>query len=251
MRTKVKTALISAGAVIIAAFISKSKTQESSNIVTNEKHKTNIDVSDSNIEIGDQSPVILGDNNIINYNNIDDSTNIKNQGDEEEIYSSSVSENAEEDNNSNNIGTPYVITSPNNTITKAYLYKWDKENDRDIIGNTYPTAIKLSVYNMIYAMGGGADNITAEIHFPIGNKLDGIILMNFVVASEMVGNGSSAQITILADENEVYPTFTLNSTSTDELSYEIDLNGIRDLVIRFDCYAVDSGFCAGIVLEDK
>lgn len=154
MRTKVKTALISAGAVIIAAFISKSKTQESSNIVTNEKHKTNIDVSDSNIEIGDQSPVILGDNNIINYNNIDDSTNIKNQGDEEEIYSSSVSENAEEDNNSNNIGTPYVITSPNNTITKAYLYKWDKENDRDIIGNTYPTAIKLSVYNMIYAMGG-------------------------------------------------------------------------------------------------
>ena len=99
--------------------------------------------------------------------------------------------------------------------------------------------------------GGGADNITAEIHFPIGNKLDGIILMNFVVASEMVGNGSSAQITILADENEVYPTFTLNSTSTDELSYEIDLNGIRDLVIRFDCYAVDSGFCAGIVLEDK
>ena len=34
---------------------------------------------------------------------------------------------------------------------------------------------------MIFAMGGGADDITAEIHFPLGENFDDIWVIDFLV----------------------------------------------------------------------
>lgn len=159
--------------------------------------------------------------------------------------------NLQETDNSVEIGSIFVTSSPKqDSVTKAFLSSWDEEKDRDIVGNTYPTAMKLSVYNMIYAMGGGASHIIADVHIPFGEKANVTWTFSFVVAKDMVGNGSSAEITIFSGEEEIVPTFTLESTTTEEISYDIDLTGIRDLIIRFDCNAVDGGFCAGIILEE-
>ena len=104
---------------------------------------------------------------------------------------------------------------------------------------------------MIYAMGGGADNITAEVHFPLGGNFDDIWLIDFLVMQDMLGNGSYANVTILSGEEELYPTFVIASDTTDEYKYEVNLSGIRDLILRFECYAVDSGFYGGIIINEK
>lgn len=159
--------------------------------------------------------------------------------------------NDEEQENSE-IGKPFVEVSPQNQITNANLYAWNENNDRDIIGNTYPAAMKLCVSNMIDAMfGNGQSDIVADVHIPFGAKADEIWRFSFVAAQDMVGNGSSASVTIYADEVELYPAFTLTSSTTEDLTYEINLTGIRDLVFHFECISVGSGFCAGIVLDDN
>ena len=147
-------------------------------------------------------------------------------------------------------GSPFVTVMPQNKITNASLKPWDKENDRDIFGNTYETAMKLHVYNLVDMVGGGSSNITADVHMPLGGKFDGACTVNFVVAHEMIGNNSSANITIKADENEIFPMFSINSTSTDRTEYYIDLRDVWDLNFHFECSAVDSGLCIGIVLKD-
>lgn len=158
--------------------------------------------------------------------------------------------NTQEDDKNIDIGTPFVESSPKQDgVTNAYLEPWDEENDRDIIGNTYPLAMKLTVYNMINAIGGGSSNITADVHMPFGGKVDETYIVSFVVAEDMVGNGSSAKVTVYSGEEVIIPTFTLESSTTDEISHEIDFSDVRDLVIKFDCDAIGSGFCAGIVLE--
>lgn len=164
----------------------------------------------------------------------------------------SVSDPIEENKNNYNIGTPFVVTTPQQSaVVHAELSKWNEESDRDIIGNTYSSAIKLLVYDLVYAIGGGSTNITADLHFPLGEKMHETLIMSFVVAQDMVGNGSSAYITILSGEEELFPSFFIDSSTTDELVYEVELDGIRDLIIRFDCNASNNGFCVGIVLEDK
>lgn len=147
-------------------------------------------------------------------------------------------------------GAPFVVVSPDNQITNASLEKWDKENDRDIFENTYSSALKLSVFNLVDAIGGGQSSIIAEVHIPFGGKAIGTWTTSFVVAKDMVGNGSSADITILSGDTALFPTFTIDSTTTDEIKYEIELNDIRDLIFCFECTAIDSGFRIGIILED-
>ena len=150
------------------------------------------------------------------------------------------------------LGKPFVEITPQSQVNSANIYAWDKENDRDIIGNTYPTAIKLTVSNMIDVLFGyGESNISADVHFPLGEKATGICRFSFVAAQEMVGNGSSAEITILADGKELYPAFTLTSSTTEDLTYEITLDEIRDLVLHFECKCIGNGFYAGIVLNDS
>lgn len=149
--------------------------------------------------------------------------------------------------------TPFVTSNPkSDTVIHADLANWTSD-DRDIFNNNYTgsNTMKLSVYNMIYAMGGGSDDIIAEIHMPFGERFDDTWIINFVVMQDMVGNGSYANVTLLSGEEELYPTFTIESDTTDKLEYEINLNGIRDLVIRFECHAVDRGFCGGIIFSDK
>ena len=64
---------------------------------------------------------------------------------------------------------------------------------------------------MIDALFGDSEsNISADIHFPFGEKVTGVWRFSFVAAQEMVGNGSFAEITILADGKELYPAFTLH-----------------------------------------
>lgn len=149
--------------------------------------------------------------------------------------------------------TPFVTSNPkSDTVIHADLTNWTSD-DRDIFNNNYTgsNTMKLSVYNMIYAMGGGSDDIIAEIHMPFGERFDDTWIINFVVMQDMVGNGSYANVTLLSGEEELYPTFTIESDTTDKLEYEINLNGIRDLIIRFECHAVDRGFCGGVIFTDK
>lgn len=228
MNTKIKVALIGAGAVIIAAFINRAKTPENNSIVANDIDKTNIDINDSNIEIGDQSPVIVGDNNTINFNNVnEENSNSKVIYDDTPLETNTNADNSYDISN-NNINdepiTPFVTSNPKQDgVTCVNLVGWT-ENDRDIFGNAYTsnTALKISIYNMINAMGGGSHDITAEVHIPLGEKYSGSWKANFVVAKEMMGNGSFADITILSGEKELVPSFTLESTTTDERIYVID-----------------------------
>lgn len=183
----------------------------------------------------------------------DDDPSQQNKNDVNEQEKSLISEQNENelDNPSVNSVEPFIISTPKQDgVTCADWYNWT-EDDKDIMGNTYSssTAIKLSVYNTINAMAGGSHDITAELHIPLGEKYNGSWDANFVVAKEMVGNGSSAKITIFSGENEIVPTFTMDSTTTDEIIYKIDLDGIRDLIIRFECHTVGNGFWAGVIFE--
>lgn len=172
------------------------------------------------------------------------------QSPQPETPSPSTSVSVEE--NDKGIGTPFVISDPiQDSVTNAYLSTWDEENDKDIFGNTYTSAIKLTVYNLINAIGGGSSNIVADVHIPLGENGYGTWVVSFVVAQDMVGNGSSANVTILSGEDELFPSFTIDSATTEQLVYEIELEGIRDLIFHFDCKAIGEGFSAGIVLEEK
>lgn len=209
------------------------------------KHETISDTLDSSV--ADQPSLQTPNDNIDDLGTQPD--NFSNSIESEQPVDSS-DESSKEDQVE--IGTPFIEVTPKNQITSANLYKWDKENDRDIIGNTYPAAIKLTVSNMIDVLFGyGESNISVDVHFPFGEKATGVWNFSFVTAQEMVGNGSSAEITILTDNEELYPTFSLTSFTTDDLTYAISLDGIRDLVLHFECTTIGNGFYAGIVLDDN
>lgn len=89
--------------------------------------------------------------------------------------------NTEKNSNTEDVGTPFVISTPKQDgVINANLITWDVDSDRDIIGNTYSSAMKLSVYNMIYALGGGFDNIHADVHIPFGEKFTGTMEISLV-----------------------------------------------------------------------
>lgn len=147
---------------------------------------------------------------------------------------------------------PFVTSTPkSDVVIQANLTDWNS-SDRDIFNNNYSnsTAFKLSVYNAILSMGSGSDDITAEVHIPYGEHFDSILQIDFVTMQDMVGNGSYADVTISADGNILYPTFKITSETTDELSYQVDLNGVRDLVIQFCCHVIGNGFQEGIIFSD-
>lgn len=147
---------------------------------------------------------------------------------------------------------PFVTSTPkSDVVIQANLADWNS-SDRDIFNNNYSnsTAFKLSVYNAILSMGSGSDDITAEVHIPYGEHFDSILQIDFVTMQDMVGNGSYADVTISADGNILYPTFKITSETTDELSYQVDLNGVRDLVIQFSCHVIGNGFQEGIIFSD-
>ncbi len=189
--------------------------------------------------------------------NIDDELSTSNN--QENLIDNNIKNDEQEENNSTQVNTNKEIVSPfitSDPKTSAVIHidftNWTDE-DRDIFDRNYTgtNTMKLSVYNMIYAIGGGSDDITAEIHMPFGERFDETWIINFVVMKDMVGNGSYAKVTILSNDQELYPTFTMESDTTDKMEYEVNLNRICDLVIRFECHAVDSGFCGGIIFTDK
>ena len=51
-------------------------------------------------------------------------------------------------------------------------------------------------------------------------------------------------------EEKVLAKNTITSDTTDEYKYEVNLSGIRDLIIRYNCHAVDSGFCGGMIVNE-
>lgn len=172
---------------------------------------------------------------------------------EDSVETTEATETTEPTDDQDQKVTPFITSTPkSDAVIHADLFNWS-EDDRDIFNNNYTgsNTFKLSEYNMINAMGGGAEDIIAEIHFPLGENFDDTWVINFVVMQDMLGNGSYAKVTILSDEEELYPAFTIESDTTDQNEYEVNLSGIRDLVIRFECHAVDSGFCGGIIIEDK
>ncbi len=186
------------------------------------------------------------DSSQLNRDNIDNLENTLISKEKENELDDSVKESTSED-----VIVPFITSQPKaDGVTCANFSDWT-ENDRDIIGNTYssPTAMKVSIYNTINAMGGGSHDISADLHIPLGEKYSGPWKLNFVVAQEMIGNGSYANIKILSGEKELVPEFTIESTTTDEIIHEVILDGIRDLVIHFDCHAVDNGFWVGIICE--
>lgn len=194
---------------------------------------------------------------IENNQNIDNESSISNN--EENLLDDNIKNDeqdktnpAEENLNEEKV-SPFVTSDPKtSTVIHVDFTNWS-DDDRDIFNRNYTgtNTMKLSVYNMIYAMGGGSEDITAEIHMPFGERFDETWIINFVVMQDMVGNGSYANVTILSDDQELYPTFVIESDTTDKMEYEVNLKGIRDLVIRFECHAVDSGFCGGVIFTDK
>lgn len=211
----------------------------SGNTVKSEKNVTGVDVEVSND---------------VDVNSNNESLK-ENQIKKEETFSESnslIEETRTAENQLEKV-SPFVSSSPQSDgITHADLVNWNS-NDRDIFNNNYTgnNTFKLSVYNTINVIGGGASDITAEIHFPLGGKFNYKWLFDFVVMQDMVGNGSYANVTILSGEDALYPTFTIRSDTTDENMYEVDLSGIRDLTIRFECHAVNQGFCGGIIVSEN
>ena len=144
---------------------------------------------------------------------------------------------------------PFATSNPKSDgIVNVRLNSWE-ENDRDIFGFTYKFAYKLSVSHVVYAVAGGYGKITAEVHIPFGERCKGSCFISFVVAEEMAGNGSYADVTILSGDEELEGPFRIESTTTDELLYEIDVTGVRNLIIRFECSVTDNGFISGIVIQ--
>lgn len=145
--------------------------------------------------------------------------------------------------------TPFITSNPKSDgIVNVWLENWE-ESDRDIFGFTYPLAYKLSASHVVYALTGGTADITVEMHIPLGGRGEGIWPISFVVSEEMAGNGSYADVTILSGDKELEGPFRIESITTEELLYEIDVTGIRDLIIRFECKVMGNGFIAGIVFQ--
>jgi len=162
-----------------------------------------------------------------------------------------TSDNPVETKESPTEGTAFETHSPGDAITKVFLTKWNTDCDRTILGATYPVALKLEMYNLVDAVGGGTSNISADVHLPYGGEVEEMLVLRFAVAEKMVGNGSSATIMILTDGVEASPAFQIDSTTVDELVYEVDLTDVKDVVLHLDCLSVDKGLCLGIALEGK
>lgn len=81
-----------------------------------------------------------------NHNNEDENTDTNNK---------EMNEESKESNNKT--VTPFVTSTPkSDTVINVHLSNWNEE-DRNIFSNNYTgsNTFKLSVYNMIFAMGGG------------------------------------------------------------------------------------------------
>ena len=149
------------------------------------------------------------------------------------------------------IGMPFVESLSDNQSTGVSLNNWDEENDRDIVGNTYHDyAVKFLASDMLNSiLGQGESDFNANVHIPFGGKAVGTWYLRVFAAKDMAGNGSSAEVTILADDKEIYSAFSLTSSTTDELRFPIELDDVRDVILHFKGKAIGTGYCAGIVIE--
>lgn len=237
-------------ASLIFAIIGISGINYDNSIVTFEDGISSNNSASSNIDKSSDRSSESDNPSDLDISNESGTADLSNKRDNEDNETEDNETHNEDDKSPIEYGTPFVTVSPQNKITIGNLVRWDTENDRDIFGNTYDSAMKLTAYNFVDAIGGGHSNITADVHMPLGGKADFSFIVSFVVAADMRGNGSSAEVTILADSEELYPPFIIDSTSTDRMEYTIDPYDIWDLVFHFECDSVDNGFCVGIVLED-
>ena len=150
------------------------------------------------------------------------------------------------------IGMPFVEELPDNHTESVSLGNWDEEKDRDIVGNTYSNnTFKFYAVDILNSIvGSGTSSFNANVHIPFGGKGSGTCYLCVFAVKDMVGNGSAADVTIFADGEEIQPTFSLTSTTTDELRFPIELDGVRDVVLHFEGRAVGAGYCAGFTVED-
>jgi len=200
--------------------------------------------------------IVGDDNNIIINNGTENDTAKSNSSDastkpSEDLTSDFSEQESEHPNEDIEIGMPFVESLSDNQSTDVSLANWDEENDRDITGNTYHDyTIKFIASDMLNSiLGYGESDFNANVHIPFGGKAAGTWYLRVFAVKDMVGNGSSAEVTIFADKEEVYPAFTLISSTTDEMRFPIELDGVRDVVLHFEGKAIGSGYCAGISIE--
>lgn len=152
-------------------------------------------------------------------------------------------------------GEPFVSAN-RDIVQKNYISLWNIEEDRDIKGNTYDNAIKFTSYNMIDKLFEDSNNSSstykASLNLPYGKKAKGLLNVKIVVANEMVGNGSYADIAVYKvvnkDIQKVLSPGTIDSNSVNDIEFSVNVTNVDNLIIEFNCYTVGSGIVVGIVL---
>lgn len=159
-------------------------------------------------------------------------------------------------------GRPFVIYigeshKPSDDTNNVEISDWISGKDFDLLGRTYNGGVKITIYNTSSVFDSHSDvsmEIISEAHYALDTKvmeeipeehlrLEG----KFVVEKNTNASPSTAVISILVDEEEVYNSGEIDCYSANIEPFDIILAGKKELVIRTVCQYRGELFVVGLV----
>lgn len=148
--------------------------------------------------------------------------------------------------------------TPSNISTQVGIEGWRTDEDFDIAGQTYSGGLKISIYDMFSALDGNnstiSNEITSEIHYALNiekikelEKESQYFVGKFVICKDTDGSPSTAVISILLDDEEVYNSGEIDCFSLDIEPFNIELTDRSERVIRIVCQHKGNPLVIGMV----
>lgn len=151
--------------------------------------------------------------------------------------------------------TPNGSYDPN-----VYVTAWEEGSDYSIDGKTFKNGIKLRFDNwMSGLMGNGrdfAEDVESNIYIAVNQEVlskrpeeEQYFNGYFVIGRETNGSPTTAEISIYADEKEVYQSGKITAASTQIPSFHISTVGVERIVIQTKANVCGNDFVIGIIEE--
>lgn len=140
--------------------------------------------------------------------------------------------------------------SPNDAIFWVNIKKWSNTDDLDINGKRYSGGLKIEMGDTFSFLGSTVGNsltsqitISDENGIPLIGNFTGVL----VADQSMFSSQSSGIISILVNGEEKYSTGRIDSSTTDEFAFDIDVDGADSIIVKVDAEIKNGSFTFGIV----
>ncbi len=139
------------------------------------------------------------------------------------------------------------IHTPTDSIISVSYPNWNVDNDYGIDGKRYGGGLKVTISHMLSALGDNSNRkITSRIMIPISNDINSFSGV-FVLHQSMYGSKSSAQISILVNNESLFTTDEINGDTLDSIPFSIDFENADSIIIETKATLRGSDFTFGIV----